>query len=546
MPEKILLVEDEALIALAEARVLEKHGFSVVTAHKGHRAVTLVREDPEISLVLTDIDLGSGIDGTEAARQILGSRDLPVVFLTSHAEKEMVEKVKGISRYGYVLKNSGEFVLIEAINMAFELYGARKKIQERENRYRSLVNNSPFGISVIDEHMNFVAANPMITDVLDQGAESIVGRPLSDFFSGDEYAFRYDELQKTFDGGEARRFEVKRGGRIFYTTLIPSVTDDERTVQIVVQDITEQQRDREELRQHMEELSAVYEHTPVLMFLLDAKLAIRKTNARIEAYTSSSKEELMHKRVGEVFQCLNHLKDPRGCGFGPHCRHCTVRQTILDTLKNKKPNRQVEASIPRLLEGEENETAFLVSTFPLTLRGGPFVIVSIEDVTDRKKTEKRLVENAAKYRGLFTSIRDAILVADTDRKIIECNPAFTELFGYKPEEIQGKQTVTVYESEEEFRQMGEAIREHRGSLSDFLFTVRYRKKDGKVFPGETSVFYLRDENGTVTGFIGLIRDRTRRKRLEDDMKERIKNIESDQEYICGYVPDESQENNLFM
>ena len=38
----------------------------------------------------------------------------------------MVEKVKGITRYGYVLKNSGEFVLLEAIQMAFELFQAHQ------------------------------------------------------------------------------------------------------------------------------------------------------------------------------------------------------------------------------------------------------------------------------------------------------------------------------------------------------------------------------------------------------------------------------------
>lgn len=73
-----------------------------------------------------DIDLGDGkMDGTEAAEMILNEYELPIVFLTSHAEKEMVEKGKGITRYGYVLKNAGEFVLIEAITMAFELIPSR-------------------------------------------------------------------------------------------------------------------------------------------------------------------------------------------------------------------------------------------------------------------------------------------------------------------------------------------------------------------------------------------------------------------------------------
>src|SRR6056297_3007206 len=91
-----------------------------------------VKRLPEISLILMDIDLGKGMDGTEAAEKILESHELPIVFLTSHSEKEYVNRVKKITNYGYVLKNSGEFVLIEAIYMAFSLYEAHKELQNQK------------------------------------------------------------------------------------------------------------------------------------------------------------------------------------------------------------------------------------------------------------------------------------------------------------------------------------------------------------------------------------------------------------------------------
>ena len=65
--ETILLVEDEALIAMDEARMLTNHGYKVITASSGANAVEKVDTDPEISLILMDIDLGTGMDGTEAA-----------------------------------------------------------------------------------------------------------------------------------------------------------------------------------------------------------------------------------------------------------------------------------------------------------------------------------------------------------------------------------------------------------------------------------------------------------------------------------------------
>lgn len=67
MSKKFLLVEDEAFIAMNEARMLKKHGYEVVTVYKGEKAIEMVEKGPEISLILMDIDLGKGIDGTEAA-----------------------------------------------------------------------------------------------------------------------------------------------------------------------------------------------------------------------------------------------------------------------------------------------------------------------------------------------------------------------------------------------------------------------------------------------------------------------------------------------
>src|SRR6056297_893240 len=108
----ILLVEDNAIIALRERQTLEGNGYAVKTVHTGEKAVAFAVDTANpVGLILMDIDLGAGIDGIEAARRILAERDVPVVFLTSHAEQEIVTAAEEITRYGCVLKNTGEFML---------------------------------------------------------------------------------------------------------------------------------------------------------------------------------------------------------------------------------------------------------------------------------------------------------------------------------------------------------------------------------------------------------------------------------------------------
>jgi CheY-like chemotaxis protein len=111
----ILLVEDEAIIALAEEKILSRHDFTVITAYSGEEAVETFAKSPAIDLVLMDINLGSGMDGTRAAEFILRHREIPLIFLSSHTEREVVEKTEGITSYGYIVKNSGEVVLATGI-----------------------------------------------------------------------------------------------------------------------------------------------------------------------------------------------------------------------------------------------------------------------------------------------------------------------------------------------------------------------------------------------------------------------------------------------
>ena len=66
--ESILLVEDEFLISMATKMILERNGYSVITASTGEEAIEKVEQDPSINMILMDINLGDGIDGTEAAK----------------------------------------------------------------------------------------------------------------------------------------------------------------------------------------------------------------------------------------------------------------------------------------------------------------------------------------------------------------------------------------------------------------------------------------------------------------------------------------------
>lgn len=131
--KKILLVEDDAITALIEIKQLENYSYDVTHVFHAQEAIDLiVSAQKQFDLILIDIDLGDGLDGTQAAEEILKTIDLPIIFLSSHIEREAVEKTEKIISYGYVVKNTGIAVLDASIKMALRLVEKKKECKRIE------------------------------------------------------------------------------------------------------------------------------------------------------------------------------------------------------------------------------------------------------------------------------------------------------------------------------------------------------------------------------------------------------------------------------
>jgi PAS domain S-box-containing protein len=157
-----------------------------------------------------------------------------------------------------------------------------------------------------------------------------------------------------------------------------------------------------------------------------------------------------------------------------------------------------------------------ISASDVALDDRIYRIAIARDITDRKERQQEIRASQERFESLFNSIRDAIVVADADRRIVECNPAFTDLFGYSRGEIEGKPTTLLYESDAEFEALGDALEVHKND-SQFTQTITYETKSGHTFPGETNISYLRDADDNLTGFIGVIRD-------VSDLREQLRQI----------------------
>lgn len=277
----ILLVEDEVLLAMSEMHQLKKEGYSVIHVDSGEKAVQTMRAlSDSIDLILMDIDLGKGIDGTVAAEEILKTYTVPIVFLSSHTEKEVVEKTEKITSYGYVVKNTGITVLNASIKMAFKLFDAHRnlekhktdiemaneelqsvveefettneqlyesefKLSKRERQYRLLFENmiAAFALHqmIYDEEGNpvdylFLDANPAFERLTGISVKSILGKTVKEVLPSTEQYWidTYGEVAKTGKSISYQNFSAELNR--YYDTWVFS--PEENQFAVVFTDIT--------------------------------------------------------------------------------------------------------------------------------------------------------------------------------------------------------------------------------------------------------------------------------------------------------------------
>ncbi len=114
----ILIVEDERIVAEDIQKSLENLGYSVsAIVPSGEKAIQKAEEDNP-DLVLMDIVLKGDMDGIEAAEQIYSHFNIPVVYLTAHADEKKLQRAKATESYGYLLKPFEDEELHTTIEMA--------------------------------------------------------------------------------------------------------------------------------------------------------------------------------------------------------------------------------------------------------------------------------------------------------------------------------------------------------------------------------------------------------------------------------------------
>ena len=175
-PSRILIVEDEAIVASDIKETLTGLGYTVTGIAKSGEIALEKVEETRPDLVLMDIHLAGTMDGIQAAGEIRAKYSIPVIYLTAYADAPLLERAKVTEPYGYMLKPYDDRELHSVIEMALYKHRMEHRLRESEERFRTLLTSVQLGIVLIEADTHIILdVNPKALEMIGGTRNSLVG-----------------------------------------------------------------------------------------------------------------------------------------------------------------------------------------------------------------------------------------------------------------------------------------------------------------------------------------------------------------------------------
>lgn len=561
----ILLVEDEAIIAIVEKKSLENLGYNVIIANSGEKGIALVRGKKNIDLILMDINLGDGLDGTEAAVIILKERSIPVVFLSSHTEPDIVEKTEKITSYGYVVKNSGITVLDASIKMAFKLFNVNNQKSESEQRYFTLFNSMTEGFAlheiVFDQNgkpydYRFINVNPAFEQLTGLKRENIIGKGQKEILP-EEDPFWLETYSRVAVTGEAVHLEhyspvLQKYYGVFSYCPAPG------QFAVIFSDITERKKVEEVLLESEERFRSIIENSAAGYFFIDRNGNYKNVNAAwLRMHKYDSPEEILGRHFSvtqvdvdqaEADENVKRLMAGAVIDQGEFTRLCKdgsvawhifstnpvshggevigLEGFLIDTTKSRKADEEIKAKNDELKALNEELTAANEEMEAANEE----LIATNENliITDEKlsHTMEVLSESEERFRKIFEDGQFGLVIVNREFRFENVNPAFCKFTGYSPSELLKMTFKDITHPDHTNEDVANVLKLGSGEIPFYQTEKKYIRKNGDIFWGNLHVSAIRGKDGKLLYFLSAIIDITERRVAEEALNESNKYLEN--------------------
>jgi PAS domain S-box-containing protein len=433
---------------------------------------------------------------------------------------EIGEPILRVSINGVMPNGTERYFLIDCVKTAEDMVltiqsditdqkQAVGALRESEEKYRSLVEMSPDGITLTELDGTILMINPQGAKILGfSDTDEVVNRNAFDFVAPKDYARAVKGLEKALTSGSISNVEytgLRKDATTFSAALSATVIHDgegkPKYFIGITRDASDRKRVEQELRQSEERYRSILETMEEGYYEADLAGNVMFFNGAFATLFGYSPEEMLGRNYREgtdritakrVYDAFNDV----------YRTGLPVRAFDWEIIRKDGTQRFVETSIS-LIIGPEGD--------PVGFRG------IMRDITDRKRADEALRESEERHRELLEKMLEGMVVEDRDGCFTFANPRALEMLGYAEEELIGEHWSILVPKTEKGRVVGELAKRPRGISSTYETVLR--RKDGQLVPVIIHASPLFSSKEKFRGVLAVITDITERKRSEELLRQ---------------------------
>jgi PAS domain S-box-containing protein len=433
--------------------------------------------------------------------------DLESLFIPSGSKDKIWVRSLGRAIYsgGKIVKLAGTFRNIDKYKRAQEA------LSDSEGKWRSLAENSPDHIMLLDLDLTILFINRTLPDLT---KEEVIGTPAFKYVPPEYRQTVADCYKRVAASGKpdmhSTVYSTKEGESRWFEVRVGPVFKNGQVVAFVSgsTDITERKRAEQALQESEAKFRNVLDNSLDMVYGLNLQTGtydyVSPSTEKILGY---SPEEFVAFTIEEG-RSLAHPDDL-----------ARLDENVIELVTSKEG---ISSGIEYRIKHKELGYRWVSDSRSVVYDDGnnPVAVVgSLRDITERKRAEEALRQSEEKLLIMFEAIVEGVTVTDLQGNMVQVNEAVLRLHGYsRKEEILGRNAFELISPKDHVRaqdNMRKTLEEGQIPATEYTFLT----KDGKEFEAELTAAVLEDKSGNATGLIALTKDITERKRTEEALRE---------------------------
>lgn len=504
--KKILLVDDSKFIINIIGNFLNENGYVTESVTTGEDAVQKACEDFPPDLILMDIELEGDMDGIEAARRIFKYREIPIVFLTSNTTDKIINKIKDVDAYGFVLKGMDKAALLATVEMALKLYKANTNARMFDQVFENFANEL---FIFHPKSLKYVAVNASARNSLGYSAEefkSMTHMDISPEFDMESALKLFSPLINSKQEQVFFNTVHRRKDGYLYPVEINLQNFNywgEKLYLALAIDLTERRIIKEALNEKESILNTVVKSARDAIIMLDSVGNVTLWNAAAVQLFGYSEEEIIGKDLNKLILPENIDYNDFKKGF-MHYKSTGEGKLVGKTIEVKARHK----------DGHELDVEISLSS--LKIKDSLYTVGIVSDIGERKRSHEELENSHKQYLELSENAPIGILKCDIRGNIVYANQKTLEIVGSPSIEETKKINLLTFPllvKSGLAETLEECLKTNKTGVYEMDYETKWRKKIWLRLHIKT----LTNKN-IVIGAQIIIDDITEKKQMEDELR----------------------------